>query len=271
AQFLIWPLSQFSWVNGQLATGRACAARVAEVLSAPLRRVCGARPAPVPCAGALRVARLTHGRLADVDLAVDPGECVGVVAAPAEAADLLACLRRTAAPRRGAITVDGAPLADLDPEAARRVLLVADHDADLFAGTVADNVAAAGARPASAVLAAAQLTGLPDGADTAVTARGRNLSGGQRQRVALARALAADPPVLVLHDPTTGVDAVTEAAVAAGLRAARQGRTTLLVTTSPTLLDVADRVVHLRGGTVAATGRHRDLAHADADYRAATR
>ncbi|MGW2117321.1 ABC transporter ATP-binding protein, partial [Streptomyces zhihengii] len=91
----------------------------------------------------------------------------------------------------------------------------------------------------------------------------------QRQRVALARALAADPPVLVLHDPTTAVDAVTEARIASRLRELRRGRTTLLVTTSPALLAVTDRVVVLDGGTVTAEGGHRDLVAADAGYRAA--
>ena len=272
AQFLIWPLSQFSWVNAQLATARASAGRVAELLAAPPAAAGGNRSVPQPCAGELRVDGLTHRRLAKLDLRVGAGECVAIVAAPAEAADLLDCLRRTATPRHGTITVDGLPLTDLAPAAAHRTVLVAEHDADLFTGTVAENVAAwDAARPVREALAAARADDLPDGAATRVGARGRALSGGQRQRVALARALAADPPVLVLHDPTTAVDAVTEAAVAAGLRTARQGRTTVLLTTSPALLDAADRVVHVRDGAVAATGHHRDLARTDADYRAATR
>lgn len=95
------------------------------------------------------------------------------------------------------------------------------------------------------------------------------LSGGQRQRVALARALAAEAPVLVLHDPTTAVDTVTEARIAEGIREMRRGRTTLLVTTSPALLARADRVVLLDGGTVRADGRHADLVRDDPRYRAA--
>ena len=283
AQFLIWPLSQFSWVNGQLATGRASAKRVADLLGSPPATVSGTRAAPDPCRGDIRLSGITHRHLAGLDLTVAAGDFVGIVATSAEAADLLDCLRRTVEPGHGNITVDGVPITDLAPDAARRVLLVADHDAALFAGTVADNVAAgtdtgptpeAGAADPAAVtaaLAVAQVSGLSDGPGTVVGPRGRRLSGGQRQRVALARAVAADPPVLVLHDPTTAVDAVTESAIADGLRAARTGRTTVLVTTSPTLLDATDLVVHLRNGAVAATGRHRDLAMADPDYRAATR
>ncbi|RZU54015.1 putative ABC transport system ATP-binding protein [Krasilnikovia cinnamomea] len=275
AQFLIWPLSQFSWVNGQLATGRAGARRVADLLACPPAIHSGTRPAAV-VRGALRVHAVTHRKLADLDFTVAAGEFVGVVATPAEAADLLDCLRRRVVPERGGITVDGVPLIELPAPAARRALLVADHHAELFAGTVADNVAAGraaagGTGMVAVALAAAQINGLAVGADTVVSPHGASLSGGQRQRVALARAIAADPPVLVLHDPTTAVDAVTETAIAAGLRAARRGRTTLLITTSPALLDTADRVIHLRGGAVARTGAHRDLAAADPGYRAATR
>ncbi|MGW1934268.1 ATP-binding cassette domain-containing protein, partial [Streptomyces sp. NPDC001919] len=97
----------------------------------------------------------------------------------------------------------------------------------------------------------------------------RSLSGGQRQRVALARALAADRPVLVLHDPTTAVDTVTESRIAAGLREVRRDRTTVLVTTSPALLAVTDRVVVLEDGAVRAAGHHTELLAADATYRAA--
>jgi putative ABC transport system ATP-binding protein len=108
---------------------------------------------------------------------------------------------------------------------------------------------------------------LPDGAHTAVSEQGRSLSGGQRQRVALARALAADPPVLVLHDPTTAVDSVTEAEIAAGLRAVRRNRTTIAVTSSPALLAVADRVVLVDGGRVVAQGDHARLLREHDRYR----
>lgn len=110
---------------------------------------------------------------------------------------------------------------------------------------------------------------LPDGEDTAVSERGRSLSGGQRQRVALARALAADRPVLVVHDPTTAVDTVTEAGIATGVREIRKGRTTVLVTNSPALLSVTDRVVLLEDGQVTDIASHADLIHRHETYRAA--
>ncbi|WP_439380502.1 ABC transporter ATP-binding protein [Amycolatopsis lexingtonensis] len=271
AQYLITPFTIFSWVNGELAQGRASAARIADVLNAPPAVGAGDATLPVPAAGHVKLAALNRGALRDVGFEARPGELLGVVATdPAAATDLLDCLGRAADPVSGSVSVDSVDLSTVDPSRVREVVLVAAHDADLFAGTVAENVET-GPRTAEAMTAAAVdevASALPDGVATAVTERGRSLSGGQRQRVALARALAADAPVLVLHDPTTAVDTVTEARIAAGLAELRRGRTTILVTTSPALLAATDRVVLLDDGRVTGEGSHADLA-GRADYRAA--
>ncbi len=271
AQYLITPFSIFSWVNGELAQGRASAARIADVLNAPPAVGAGDATLPVPAAGHVKLAALNRGALRGVGFEARPGELLGVVATdPAAATDLLDCLGRAADPASGSVSVDSVDLSTVDPSRVREVVLVAAHDADLFAGTVAENVET-GPKTAEAMTAAAvdEVAGaLPDGVATAVTERGRSLSGGQRQRVALARALAADAPVLVLHDPTTAVDTVTEARIAAGLAELRRGRTTILVTTSPALLAATDRVVLLDDGRVTGEGSHADLA-GRADYRAA--
>ena len=111
----------------------------------------------------------------------------------------------------------------------------------------------------------------PTGWTTVVAERGASLSGGQRQRLALARALLARPPVLVLHDPTTAVDAVTEHAIAQGIRALRHGPgsgfATIVITSSPALLAATDRVVVLGDGAVAAEGAHAELGADDETYR----
>ncbi|WP_328774415.1 ABC transporter ATP-binding protein [Streptomyces sp. NBC_00286] len=283
ALFLLGPLETLAWVNAEFAQGRASAARIAEVLATPQAVTSGGRSLPQQVRGAVRLSGLSHGGLREVDLDIAPGELLGVVATdPAHAADLLRCLSRQTDPEAGTVELDGVPLRDLDPAELRTSLLVAEHDADLFEGTVRENVTAAviagagadsvSVDPESAMVAAgvAQVAQtLPDGEDTKVSERGRSLSGGQRQRVALARALAADRPVLVVHDPTTAVDAVTEARIAAGLREIRKGRTTVLVTTSPALLAVTDRVVLLDDGRITDSAPHTDLVRRHEAYRAA--
>lgn len=272
ALFLLGPLEVFAWVNAEFAQGRASAGRIAAVLAAEPDVLPGERALPEPVLGGLRLRGVTLGALREADLDVRPGELLGVASTdPAAAQALLACLGRTADPEAGVVELDGVPLPELDPARLRTAVLVAAHDADLFEGTLAENLGGAGDtdRALAAACADEVARALPQGTATEVTEGGRSLSGGQRQRVALARALVADRPVLVVHDPTTAVDAVTEARIAGGLREHRLGRTTLLVTNSPALLSVADRVVLLDGGRVAADGAHGDLVHGDPTYRTA--
>ncbi|MFE0649362.1 ABC transporter ATP-binding protein [Streptomyces sp. NPDC059534] len=276
AQFLLGPFQLLTYVNAELAQGRASARRIADVLASPVTVEGGDAVPAAPAAGRLTLRGVSLGALRDVDLDLPAGSLTGVVTAdPAAAADLLLCLARERDPDRGTVALDGVALATLDPDALRRTVLVAHHDADLFETTLLENVRAGAdddpaavdrALRASAADDVAQL--LPDGGNTLLAERGRSLSGGQRQRVALARALAADRPVLVLHDPTTAVDTVTESRIASRLRELRRDRTTVLVTTSPALLAVTDRVVVLDDGAVRADGHHDELLAADAAYRA---
>jgi putative ABC transport system ATP-binding protein len=272
AQFLLTPLHLFAYANGQFAQARASAERVGDVLAASPAVSAGTGSLPSP-AGRIRLSGVCHGSLDHVQLDISAGELVGVVATdPAAATDLLACLGRDVDPAAGQVSLDGHALSTLDPGAVRTAILVAAHDAVLFAGTLLENVTAAARGPVDRALVAASADqvadSLPDGVDSAISERGQSLSGGQRQRVALARALAADPPVLVIHDPTTAVDTVTEARIASEIREMRRGRTTVVLTTSPALLAVTDRVVLLDGG-VTAEGRHADLVGSNAVYRAA--
>ncbi|MBE1490018.1 ABC transporter ATP-binding protein [Plantactinospora soyae] len=275
ALFLLGPLSTFGWVNAEFAQGRASAARIASVLGAPQATPDGTGRPATPVRGRIDLRDVRSGTLRGVSLHSAPGELLGIVATdPAVAADLLRCLGRDVDPDTGTVELDGVALHTLDPAHLRAAILVAPHDADLFEGSVLDNVGAAApaggdvTRPMAAADVDELVRTLPQGVDTPLAERGRSLSGGQRQRVALARALAAEAPVLVLHDPTTAVDAATEARIAAGLRSLRQDRTTLLVTTSPALLSITDRVVLVDEGTVRAEGSHPDLVRDHADYRA---
>ncbi|MFF7636221.1 ABC transporter ATP-binding protein [Kitasatospora sp. NPDC008050] len=157
-------------------------------------------------------------------------------------------------------------LSDWDRTALRHHILVADNDAYMFAGPLGSVVS--GSTPRSdeeirrALHAAAAediVDALPDGLDTRLENQARNVSGGQRQRLQLSRALLADPAVLLLVEPTSALDAHTEATVAARVAAHRHGRTTLVVSTSPLVLGQADEVAYLVNGKVQATGTHGEL------------
>ncbi|WP_411081213.1 ABC transporter ATP-binding protein [Streptomyces sp. cmx-18-6] len=276
ALFLPGPIAVLAYVGAELAKARASAARIADVLAAPGETTGGAAEPADPARGELSLHALGHAGLDGIDLTVRPGEHLGIVVTDtADAATLLHCLARRCDPDRGRIELDGTPLTELAPAALRATLLVAEHDAQLFDGTLLDNVTAAapaGADPHPAMDAAAVdevASALAGGIAGRIGERGSSLSGGQRQRVALARALAADRSVLVVHDPTTAVDAATEARIAAGIRRARTGRTTILVTSSPALLAATDRVVLIDGGTITAEAPHEDLVRDHPVYRTA--
>ncbi|MGW8551909.1 ABC transporter transmembrane domain-containing protein [Streptomyces tubercidicus] len=169
----------------------------------------------------------------------------------------------------GAVRLDEIAL----PQVRDRIL-VADNEAELFAGTLREVVSGRRDRTEEAIgravrtaLAEDIVRGLPDGLDSAVEAQGGNLSGGQRQRLRLVRALLADPEVLLAVEPTSAVDAHTEAGIAARLHDARAGRTTVVTSTSPLLLDRADRVYFLVGGRAVAVGSHRQLLDEQPGYR----
>ena len=172
------------------------------------------------------------------------------------------------------VTLGGVDLARAGLDDVRRQVLVSDTGSQLFAGTLQDAVDPHGqltreqAEHALRVASAEDVyDALPEGWQGELDERGRGLSGGQRQRVVLARAVAADPPVLVLVEPTSAVDAHTEARIAARVAATRSGRTTVVMTVSPLWLHHADHVVLLHDGTVVAEGAHADLLAGNDDYR----
>ena len=202
---------------------------------------------------------------------VAPGTVTALVSArPEETAALAHRLGRTTPGRHGVRWGDVA-LDDLPVEAVRSRVVVSEADPHLFSGPVREALGGDSddARHAAVWVTSATdaLDALEHGMDGELEERGRALSGGQRQRVALARALLRDPEVLVLIEPTSAVDAHTEARIAQRLVAHRAGRTTVLVTASPLLLDRADTVVLVEDGVVTATGRHHDLLRTNAAYR----
>ncbi|HEX6247973.1 MAG TPA: ABC transporter ATP-binding protein [Nocardioidaceae bacterium] len=215
----------------------------------------------------------TGAELLDVasGLCVPAGQLTAIVSDPPE--DAAALADRLGRYAEGDVRWGGVPLEGVDRAVVRRRIVVSDTAGTLFSGRLEDQVDVRGhgheAVAAALHTASAEdvLEALPDGMDTLVTERGRSFSGGQRQRLVLARALAADPEVLVLVEPTSAVDAHTEARIAERLQDARAGRTTVVTTSSPLLLDRVDNVAFLRAGVVVAWGRHRDLLANVPEYR----
>jgi ABC-type multidrug transport system fused ATPase/permease subunit len=205
-------------------------------------------------------------------LRLTPGRLTAVVADPPE--DAAAIADRLGRYDEGEVRWGDVPLDGLPRDVVRRRVVVSDTGSTLFSGTLRDAVDVHGTSEAAllAALHAASaediLDALPDGLDAPVTERGRSFSGGQRQRLVLARVLALDPEVLVLVEPTSAVDAHTEARVADRLVESRKGRTTMVTTSSPLVLDRADRVAFVQNGRVVAIGRHRDLLREEPAYRA---
>ena len=207
-------------------------------------------------------------------LVVEPGLLTCVVSAvPQEGVELVDRLGRFV--DDDGVLLGGVPVGTLPVEVVRRRIVVSETDPMLFSGPLQGELDPWGTATEAQVLAALEvanaedvLDALPEGLEGLVEERGRSLSGGQRQRLVLARALVADPEILVLVDPTSAVDAHTEARIARRLRDARRGRTTLVLTASPLVLDQAERVVFLEDGVVAAIGTHRELLRSAPAYRA---
>lgn len=267
AAFLVIPLRTAAEAVDKVTRAFVGAQRMLEILRIEPQVAEPAAPAAEPPPGL----PLIDGRSG---LVVEPGLLTCVVAAlPQEGVELVDRLGRFV--DDDGVLLGSVPIAALPVEVVRRRIVVSETDPLLFSGPLQDELDPWGRATEAQLLAAIEvanaedvLDALPEGLEGLVEERGRSLSGGQRQRLVLARALLADAEILVLVDPTSAVDAHTEARVARRLREARQGRTTVVLSASPLVLDQAERVVFLAHGRVAATGTHRELLQSSPAYRA---
>ena len=266
AAFLMIPLRTATEYANKFIRARVSASRVCRVLALTPEVTDPAEPAELPPPGSV----LYDARSG---LRVRPGAVTAIVSDdPDESARLADRLGMCAPEPDDDVTLGGVPLTALARADVRRRIVVSDTGAALFSGRLGDRLDVNGTGGLGPALDTASaddiLDALPEGLDAIVNERGRSFSGGQRQRLVLVRALTADPEILILVEPTSAVDAHTEARIAARLRQHRAGRTTVVTSTSPLMLDAVDEVALLRDGRVVATGSHGELLRTSADYRA---
>jgi ATP-binding cassette subfamily B protein len=279
---LIAPMRQLGIALGMAQRATASGARLFEVLDREPRLTspAGARPLP-PGDGRVELRHVSFAydgaapTLRDIDLVVEAGTTVALVGATGSGkSTLVRLLGRLYDPTEGQVLIDGVDVRELDLAALRRSIAVVDDDPFLFSATVHENIAYARPdasraeveRAAGRAQAAGFIAALPKGYDTRVGERGLTLSGGQRQRIAIARALLADPRILVLDDATSSVDASTEQEIKAALREVMAGRTTFVIAHRLSTIALADDVVVLEGGRIAARGSHARLLGESALY-----
>jgi ABC-type multidrug transport system fused ATPase/permease subunit len=281
---LIGPMRMLGIALGMAQRATASGARLFELLDrAPAQEVPAGAP-PLP-AGSGRVELrgvsftyegATEPTLEDVDMVVEPGSTVALVGATGSGkTTLISLIPRLYDPTGGRVLVDGADVTQIDPSSLRRQIALVTDDPFLFSATVHENIAYAKPRAGrDEVERAARraqahdfVAALPDGYDTLIGERGLTLSGGQRQRLAIARALLADPRILILDDATSSVDASTEQEIKQALREVMTGRTTFVIAHRLSTIALADEIVVLEGGTIAARGDHEHLLDRSELYR----
>lgn len=266
AVFLMVPLRTLTEAAGKLTRGHVAARRVVRLLSLRPELAEPTETVATPDPASSNLYDPPSGVL------IRPGRVTAIAAAvPQQMVDIVDRLGRYV---EGEVRLDGVRLDQLDRAVVRELILVAENEARLFSGRLRDELTGGVARSAErirTVLTAASaediVDALPDGLDATVAERGAEFSGGQQQRLRLARALLADPSILLLVEPTSAVDAHTEARIAERLTTVRPGRTTVVGTTSPLVLDRVDHVIFIRDGRVTAEGSHRDLLATQPAYR----
>ena len=276
-QRLMWPMLALGFVLSILQRGRASYGRLRAIYEAVPDVQSGALPAPERVSGAVRVEHLSfkYGDrtvVDDVSFSVPAGGSLAIVGRTGSGKSTIAVLLARLLPTpHGAVFLDGADICDLPTETVRAGIGYAQQDAFLFSTTVTRNVGYSlddpdspagmeivrGAAREAEVLP--EIESLPEGFDTVVGERGVQLSGGQRQRVALGRALVREPPVLVLDDPLSAVDARTEAAILAAIERQAANRTVILITHRVAAARRCGSAIVLDDGRVVEHGTHDEL------------
>jgi ABC-type multidrug transport system fused ATPase/permease subunit len=281
---LMAPFRSLGMLVGQAQRAIAGGTRIFEVLDAvpEIVEAADARGLP-PGGGEIRLEGVGFAYAPDgppvlegIDLDVPGGRTIALIGPTGSGKTTLTQLiPRFYDPTEGRVLVDGVDVRDLRLADLRRAVGMVSQDPFLFSTSIRENIAYGRPdatdddvrRAARMAQAEGFIEGLPDGFATVVGERGLTLSGGQRQRVAIARALLTDPRVLILDEATASVDASTEREIQAALRAVMRGRTTIVIAHRLSTLSLADELVVLEGGRIAARGTHDELYETSPLYR----
>lgn len=282
---LTWPMLALSWAYNLLQRATASMARLQELFDARPDVEDAPDAVSLPAAsvrGALEIRGLSFAYNADrpavlqgVELRLEPGQVLGVVGRTGAGKTTLgALLMRFHEPPEGTLFLDGVDIRRIKVADLRAAIGYVPQDGFLFSRTLEQNVDfGSELRGTEAVLEAlrlaaieAEVAALPDGHGTILGERGVTLSGGQRQRVSTARALVQEPPILVLDDCLSAVDAETEAKILQALRRYMRGRTTILVAHRLSIVRQADHIVVIDQGRIAEQGTHEHLVRLGGEY-----
>jgi ATP-binding cassette, subfamily B, multidrug efflux pump len=282
---LVWPMIALGWAVNLVQRGAASMGRINELFRETPAITSSPSPVPLPPAAGARAvefrnvwfsypgARERGWVLQDVSFRVEAGASLAIVGPTGSGkTTLVDLIVRAYDPDRGTVLIEGVDLRRLTLEELRRAVAFVPQETFLFGETLRRNIllGAPDDGRLDQVAAVAQLTealpALPDGYETLIGERGINLSGGQKQRAAIARALAQNPPIFVLDDALSAVDAHTEARILAGLRDALVGRTSIIVSHRLAAVRDADWILVLDGGRIVEQGVHTDLLAAGGRY-----
>ncbi|MEK7292151.1 MAG: ABC transporter ATP-binding protein [Actinomycetota bacterium] len=282
---LVWPLRNIGMIVALGQRAAAALVRIQEVLSTESQVIDPVKSLALPTTGSTGAVHFDHVQfgydptypvLRNFNLTIGAGESIAIVGATGSGkSTIVRLLLRFYDTDSGHVLIDGIDVRRLRLHELRQSIGVVFEDTLLFSDSVAANISFAKSDASqhdiesAARLAGAHdfITQLPNGYATVIGERGFSLSGGQRQRIAIARAIVADPRVLVLDDATSAVDPGKEGEIREAMRTVMSGRTTIVIAHRPGTIALADRVVLLDDGRVAAIGRHDELVNTNSRYR----
>ena len=282
-QIMQMPVRMAGWLINTYARAASAGQRLFEILDAesPVREDSNARAMERP-RGHVRFENVTfnydHTRrvLRGIDLEVEPGQVIALLGAPGSGkTSIVNLLPRFYDVTGGRVTIDGNDIRNVTLKSLRQNIGTVQQDVFLFATSMRENIAYGNVEASLEDIAKAArvaqmhdyIESLPEGYDTPVGERGATLSGGQRQRMSIARAVLLDPPILVLDDSTSSVDAHTEDMIRSAMESVMEGRTTFVIAHRLSTVHRADKIIVMRDGQIAEQGTHQELLEVGGLYR----